>query len=134
MIRPLIALTAIAVALPALAQSAPTTPPQRVRSVTLTGEQKCPLPVGDEVVVCSRIPAGDQYRIPSELRNAGPIAPENKSWAAKTDTMDEVGRQAAGLPNTCSPVGSGGHTGCATQLIKDSAADRREGTTRPPRR
>ena len=130
MIRPLIALTALAIAAPTLAQ---TGTPQRIRSVTLTGDQKCPVAQRDEVVVCSRIEPGQQYRIPKELRSTGPIPVKNQSFAAKTDRLDEVGREAAGLPDTCSPVGTGGQTGCTRQLLERSAADRRAGNTAPPR-
>lgn len=131
MIRPLIALAALSIALPAAAQRAE--PPKRIRNVTLTGTQTCPPAVGDEVVVCARIPADEQYRIPKELRSEGPIPVERQSWAAKTERLDEVGREAGGLPNTCSPSGSGGHTGCTAIMLERARADKRAGTTNPPR-
>ena len=54
------------------------------------------------------ISPGEQYRIPKELRNEGPVAVKNQAWAAKTDRIDDISREAGGLPNTCSPVGTGG--------------------------
>lgn len=122
------AILAALIALPAIAsaqQQAETgQPPKRIRRVTLTGDQKCPPGTGDEIVVCSR--NDEPYRIPKELRNDGPIAAQNQSWVNRTATMDEVGRTAGGLPDTCSPVGTGGQSGCALARNKAYAAERRE--------
>ena len=132
LIRPLTVLTALALTVPVAAQTA--NPPQRIRSVTLTGDQKCPPASSpDEVVVCARIAPGEQYRIPKELRNEGPVPVQRQSWAARQDTLDEVGREAGGLPNTCSPVGNGGQTGCTKVMLDRARADQRAGTTNPPR-
>ncbi len=113
-------------AIPASAQdqqAATGQPPQRIRSVTLSGGQKCPKSQGDEIVVCSTL---DQpYRIPKQLRNEGPIPAQNQSWVNRTATMDQVGRVAGGLPDTCSAVGTGGQSGCSLQRNNDYAADRR---------
>lgn len=123
-----IAVLAALIALPALAsaqdnQAGTGQPPQRIRSVTLTGEQKCPKSVGNEVVVCSRL---DQpYRIPKQLRNDGPIPAQNQSWVNRAATMDQVGRVAGGLPDTCSAVGTGGQSGCALARNQQYAAERR---------
>ena len=81
-----------------------------IRDVTLAAGQPCPKAANDEVVVCRTL--DEPYRIPKTLRNAGPIAPTNQSWVNRAATIDEVGRKAGGLPNTCSPIGSGGQTGC----------------------
>lgn len=140
-IRSLASLLALSLAMPLGAQTpdpvSAKTPsgntPQRIRSVTLTGNQKCPESTEEEVVVCARIAPGEQYRIPKELRNEGPVAVKNQSWAAKTDRIDDISREAGGLPNTCSPVGSGGATGCTQQMIERWAADQRQGTDRAPR-
>ena len=127
LIRPLLALTVLSLALPAVAAD----PPKRIRSVTLKDGEKCPTSSPDEVVVCARIPQGEQYRIPKELRNEGPVAVKNRSWAARTDTIDEVSREAGGLPNTCSPVGTGGATGCTQVMIQRAYADKARGTDKP---
>lgn len=137
MIRAPIALaTLLAIAVPALAQkpaAAPAAdPPRKIRSVMLAAGDKCPPPSSpDEVVVCGNLE--DQYRIPKELRNEGPIAPPNQSWAAKQSVNDEVGREAGGLPNTCSPVGTGGQTGCTQIMLNRARDDARRGADVPPR-
>jgi len=97
--------------------------PKRIRDVTLAAGQPCPKAANDEVVVCRTL--DEPYRIPKTLRNAGPIAPTNQSWVNRAATIDEVGRKAGGLPNTCSPIGSGGQTGCTAQMIRQWAAEQR---------
>jgi hypothetical protein len=100
------------------------TPPQRIRSVTLTGDQACPKSTAGEVVVCSTL---DQpYRIPKSLREDKPIAAQNQSWVNRTAVADDAGRRAGGLPDTCSPVGSGGQTGCGKLRAEQFAAERAE--------
>ena len=49
----------------------------------------------------------------------------NNSWVNRTAVIDQVGREAAGLPDTCSVVGSGGQTGCAMQQMKQYSAEKR---------
>jgi hypothetical protein len=98
-------------------------PPQRVRSVTLTRGEKCPQSSSTEIVVCSTL---DQpYRIPKQFRDSGPIPAQNQSWVNRTQTMDQVGRVAGGLPDTCSPVGTGGQSGCALAANRQWAAEER---------
>ena len=98
-------------------------PPERIRNVTLTGTQKCPPAVNGEVVVCSKLE--DPYRIPKALRETKKSAATN-SWVNRAATLDEIGREAGGLPDTCSPVGSGGQTGCALKMNQQFAAERAE--------
>ena len=138
MTRSYLAIALLAVPSLATAQSAPTTPtttaakadaatskgeaPQRIRSVTLTGNEKCPVSTSpDEVIVCAR--AGEPFRIPKQLRNDRPIPAKNQSWVNRSATLDAVGRVAGGLPNTCSPIGSGGQTGCS--IVQSTSVDRR---------
>jgi hypothetical protein len=99
-------------------------PPKRIRNVQLTGAGTCPKPTGDEIVVCSRIE--EPYRIPKALRNDKPIAAQNQSWVNRAATVDQVGRVAGGLPDTCSPVGTGGQSGCALQMNRAYAAEKRQ--------
>lgn len=137
MIRACLSLALVSVALPALAQtssaSAPADPPKKIRNVMLTPGERCPAPSSpDEVVVCGNLE--ERYRIPRELRNEAPIAPENQSWASKQDRMDEVGRAAGGVPNSCSPVGTAGQSGCNAIMLDRARADQRDGNTTPPRR
>jgi hypothetical protein len=105
------------------AQAATGQPPQRVRSVTIQRGERCPPSTSDEVVVCAVL--GEPYRIPSQLRETAPSA-ANQSWVNRASTVDQVSRRAGGLPDTCSPVGTGGQSGCALQLNNAYAAQRRE--------
>lgn len=127
------ALALISAGSPALAQDAPPAhTPSKIRNVMLAPGEKCPAPSSaDEVVVCGNLE--DRYRIPKELRNVGPIAPERQSWAAKQAVADDVGREAGGLPNTCSPVGSGGQTGCTQLMLQRAREDQRQRNGNPPR-
>lgn len=119
----LIALPATAFAQETSSQAETGKPPQRIRDVTVSGSETCPKGAADEVVVCHRL--DEPYRIPKALRDSGPIPAQNQSWVNRVDDQDAVSRQAAGLPNTCSPVGTGGQTGCSQQIARDFAADRR---------
>lgn len=114
------------IALPGMASAQDATagtPPQRIRSVTLTGDQQCPKSSGGEIVVCSTL---DQpYRIPKPLRDNKPIAAQNQSWVNRAATMDQVSRVAGGLPDTCSAVGTGGQSGCFMARNQAYAAERR---------
>lgn len=98
-------------------------PPKRIRSVTITPNEKCPPSTGDEIVVCTTVE--DQYRIPKELRGSGPIPDKNQAWTNRVAADEQTGREAAGLPNTCSPVGSGGATGCSQSAARAWAAEQR---------
>jgi hypothetical protein len=104
--------------------AASNTPPQRVRSVTVTGNQPCPKSTASEVVVCSRAGEDEQYRIPSQFREL-PHPAANNSWVNRAALIDQVSREASGLPDTCSVVGSGGQTGCAMQQLKRYSAEKR---------
>lgn len=135
MIRaPLAAIALLSVTLPAIAQTTPAAdPPQRIRNVMLAPGERCPPPTSpDEVVVCGNLE--ERYRIPKELRNTAPIPPQKQSWAAKQAVNDEVGREAGGLPNTCSPVGTGGQSGCTQVMLQRARDDARQGSGNPPRR
>lgn len=87
----------------------------------LYGNQKCPTNSdGDEIVVCERRGAEEQYRVPKELRNLV-VTPENKSWAAKAQETLDVGVGVNGT-GSCSAVGAGGATGCFAQAARASKA------------
>lgn len=82
----------------------------------LYGEKaQCPVDSnGNEVVVCVRRPAGEQFRIPKEIRPES-IKPEYQSWANRTDDILESA--GSGL-NSCSPIGAGGQVGCSAQNFR----------------
>ncbi|MBX9797290.1 MAG: hypothetical protein K2Y03_10430 [Sphingomonas sp.] len=81
--------------------------------LVLYGNQRCPTDAaGNEVVVCRRVDANEQFRIPKTLRD-GPIKPENESWAVRADGITNVG--AAGIGSCSAGGGPGGMIGCANQ-------------------
>ncbi|HEU0044896.1 hypothetical protein [Sphingomonas sp.] len=123
----MLSLFALAALIASPAPTAAQEPPQRIRNVQIAKGQACPKPVGDEVVVCSTLE--EPYRIPSELRNDQPIARAAGSWVNRAADIDQTSRVAAGLPDTCSPVGTGGQTGCFQAQARQWAADRRAART-----
>ena len=126
MFRPLLAAAMILAPAAALAQDEQGRTPDRVRSVTITGDQKCPESTAEEVVVCSRIDPDEQYRIPKEMRNRAEVPSSRGSWVNRAATVDQVSRVAGGLPNTCSPIGTGGQTGCTQLWNRLYAAERQQ--------
>ena len=104
--------------------AASSTPPQRVRSVTVTGDQPCPKSTDKEIVVCSRANPDEQYRIPPKLREL-PHPAANNSWVNRAALIDDVSREAGNLPNTCSVNGAGGQTGCSQKAIEQWQAEMR---------
>jgi hypothetical protein len=99
--------------------------PQRVRSVTLSGNEQCPKSQGDEVVVCSRINPDEQFRIPKELRNTAEPAAKNQAWTNRVAVADRASRVNGGVPDSCSPVGAAGQSGCALAINNAFAAEKR---------
>lgn len=100
------------------------TPPQRVRSVTVTGDQPCPKSTAQEIVVCSHADRDEQFRIPPKFREL-PHPAANNSWVNRAALIDDVSREAGGLPNTCSVNGSGGQTGCSQKALEQWQAEMR---------
>jgi hypothetical protein len=86
------------------------------------GDQKCPESNGEEIVVCRRLPAYEQYRIPKDLRDAAKDAP-TPNWTARALNLEYVGRNG---PSTCTPAASGSETGCWSKLMKEARAERKE--------
>jgi hypothetical protein len=110
---------------PTDAQAETGRPPERVRSVTISGTQACPKSTANEVVVCSRINPDEQYRIPKAMRDTAEVPAARASWVNRAAAMDQVSRVAGGLPDTCSPIGTGGQSGCALAANRAYAAERR---------
>lgn len=94
--------------------------------LVLYGNERCPTNTdGDEIVICERRSAREQYRVPKELREFQ-VTPQNESWAARAQgTLDAgVGANSIG---SCSTVGAGGQTGC---FMQNARAARKENQAR----
>jgi hypothetical protein len=97
---------------PALAQTAD----NRINEIIVYGTDPCPRSTDDEVVVCKRVGEEERYRIPERLREGGTLQ-EGTAWAKKVRSIERVGRTG---PQSCSPVGPAGYTGCMEQMIRDA--------------
>lgn len=110
------------VATPALAQDDSLAqsgePPQRTSVLYTYGDEPCPEPEGNEIVVCAQQPESERYRVPKELREElkddTPVG--GGSWASRVEAYDDIARQTR--PGSCSPVGSYGYTGCAALALR----------------
>jgi len=92
--------------------------------LVLYGNERCPTNNdGDEIVICERRDAKEQYRVPKELREFA-ITPENESWAAKAQGTLDTGLGVDTI-GSCSAVGAGGNLGCFAQQAKAARAERR---------
>lgn len=90
--------------------------------VILYGNQKCPTnAAGEEVVVCARRSAAEQFRIPRELRD-GTLKPEYDSFVNKGQAMLDATKTGIG---TCDMTGPGGAAGCSQQEYARWAAQRK---------
>ncbi|MFA7604111.1 MAG: hypothetical protein WCY29_13970 [Novosphingobium sp.] len=87
--------------------------------VIVYGQDECPQPQGDEITVCARKDEAERYRIPEALR--GSESPQNDAWNNKVLAYEMVGRTGT---LSCSPVGAGGFTGCAQQMIDKAYAEK----------
>ncbi len=90
----------------------------RQKVVTVFGTDPCPKSTDpDEIIVCTRRPDADRYRIPPTVRDDtkpdGPFEGGNR----KALLGDASGGAGGGI-GSCSAVGPGGGTGC-NQAIQD---------------
>lgn len=100
-------------------------PAPAMASLIVFGNDPCPRSTNDEIVVCARLPEGERYRIPKRFRGKRAAdAPAPDTWTNRVSTLESVSR--AGLPNSCSVVGSGGQTGCYQQFLHQAYQDRQE--------
>src|SRR5262245_54495698 len=120
---PSLTLAAAALALPTLAVPAPAFAQNaRISEIVVYGTDPCPRSTDDEVVVCARKPESERYRIPERLRSGGSLQ-SRQAWANRAIAFETLGRTGI---NSCSPVGPGGHTGCAQELISQAFKEREE--------
>lgn len=119
-----IALTGLAVisAMPALAQTAVSSPEEKINQLIIYGDDKCPESKGDEIVVCARLDEAERYRIPNALRS-GETSVSKDAWTNRVKAYEYAG--ASGTMS-CSPVGAGGFTGCGLREINDAYAEKKQ--------
>jgi hypothetical protein len=103
----------LAVSLSGLSVTAPAVAQRSERVVILYGTDKCPTSNGEEIVVCSRKPEGERYRIPEELRRSESRASE--TWGDRATSLEYVGRSGV---QSCSTSGAGGASGCFKELAR----------------
>ena len=112
------AAAASALALPAIPATAQNAPQNGV--LIIYGDDKCPTNSdGDEIVICVRRPAGERFRIPTELRDTE-VSPQRESWAVRQRSALTAGDTGIG---SCTTVGPGGGIGCATREIQAGKAE-----------
>ena len=95
-------------------------PDARVNQLIIYGDDPCPPSTNDEIIVCARLPEGDRYRIPPNLRE-NPDDPENQSWTSRAIELSYVGASGIG---SCSTAGPGGSIGCFNQIVQQARAER----------
>ena len=124
-------LLALAGASPAAAQSmlkpAPTdTSLPRQKVVTVFGTDPCPKSTDpDEIIVCTRRPDADRYRIPPSVRTD--IKPDGAFEGSNRRALLGAESVAGAGIGTCSAVGPGGGTGCNQAMQNQYRAGRRAG-------
>ena len=117
--RLVLGVAAFGLALPAAAEVTQGTPPSRISTLVVFGQDPCPRSSDDEVVVCARQPESERYRIPKKLRAQPYDAARDGSWAGTAKVLEYVNRQ--GIPNSCNPIGSFGQSGCFQRFMEENA-------------
>jgi hypothetical protein len=92
-------------------------PPARTTNLVVYGNDPCPGSSDSEIVVCARRPENERYRIPKSLRDRQRRTdPTSTSWASHWAGIEDQTRYTR--PDSCSPVGSWGQTGCLQAMIR----------------
>ncbi|MEA3004244.1 MAG: hypothetical protein QOH81_3032 [Sphingomonadales bacterium] len=119
-------LSVLAIASPAAAEI-----PERTTNLLVYGDDPCPSSTDEEVVVCARRPENERYRIPKPLRDKERRTdPASTSWASHWAGVEDMTRYTR--PDSCSPVGSFGFTGCTQAMLRQWWQERRAaGSTQP---
>ncbi|WP_442679027.1 hypothetical protein ACSBM8_16210 [Sphingomonas sp. ASY06-1R] len=113
----LAAAPAVTAAKPNAAPAGSTT--ERIATLVIFGDDPCPRSTADEVVVCARQPESERYRIPKQFRGRQYNAARDGSWAGTAKVLEYISRE--GLPDSCSPIGSNGQTGCFRKFLEQNA-------------
>jgi hypothetical protein len=93
-------------------------PPERVSTLVIFGNDTCPQSSAEEVVVCARQPESERYRIPKRFRGRPYNPARDGAWAGTARVLEYVSRQ--GLPDSCSPIGTNGQTGCFRRFLDEN--------------
>jgi len=96
---------------------------EKMSTLLVFGDDPCPRSTTDEIVVCARLPENERFRIPKRLRGKK-SEPAQESWVNTARELEYVSR--VGTPNSCSPVGSAGQTGCYQQFLRIARDERRQ--------
>ena len=72
-----------------------------------------------EVVVCARQPESERYRIPKQFRGRQYNAARDGAWAGTAKVLEYISRE--GLPDSCSPIGSNGQSGCFRKFLEQNS-------------
>ncbi|HWW64476.1 MAG TPA: hypothetical protein VNZ43_06930 [Sphingomonadaceae bacterium] len=98
--------------------AAPAQAQRSQRTLVIYGNDKCPTSNGEEIVVCVRRSENERYRIPPQFRKSDPLY--NRTWADRAESLEYVG---ASGPQSCSPVGPGGASGCFKEIVRKARAE-----------
>ncbi len=91
----------------------------KINQLIVYGDDPCPQSTEDTITVCARRAEDDRFRVPENLRNSED--PRNNSWTNQAIELSYVGRTG---PQSCTPVGPGGVTGCFQQFANQYRAER----------
>ena len=103
----------------------PATAQKRAAEIIVFGTDPCPRSTDDQIVVCTRRPDKERFRIPPNLRQTGPVQSRN-SWVNRAKAFDDQGRIG---PMACNAVGPAGQSGCLLQEINQASRENRAATT-----
>lgn len=94
---------------------------KRIVSLVIYGDDPCPEGKDGEIVVCARQPERDRYRLPKTFRKTDGSV--EKSWSNQSAASSNAGSAGIG---SCSPVGSGGATGCNRDMMRAAKQERKQ--------
>ncbi|WP_443970277.1 hypothetical protein [Sphingobium sp. CR28] len=100
---------------------------RRTIDVAVYGDDACPTTDDGTIIVCARRPEAERFRIPPAVRKKEAEekdAPAEQGWGSRAMATEASGR--AFLPNSCSPIGSNGSTGCTQAMLQQWYAEMRK--------